>query len=409
MAAPTVLAGRVAALRRTPDAPAPERSTVPTRSRRRWLWLLTAPFLGFLVALVALIALLAGAETETACPPAGPAPEGPFTGPGSLGGVAGTGFTRRQITAVRSTSPYAGPRLSPGGYTATSYGPPWGGIQGAGVATSGGVALNGGAPRLYMVAVDPTQIAHGQLVHLWPNPFHWRGPFLAADTGGAIRGRRIDFYDWRGRITQLRWAHRTVQASPDPIVPGGPDVDSDLGATATSAAGCSGALPVSGELGERIGQIARSHLGKGNSIAGFQPPTFNDKWCAWFATNTWRKAGVPIPVSTWSGYPYTWAQARGQLFKAVGQSPKGATPPAGAALMYGTTPTVGGDSQHVNLVDRVLEDGSFMVTGGNQDGSRVTRYGPCRLQRTDPARLTGPGCDPRPIYGIATPTAAREA
>ena len=45
-----------------------------------------------------------------------------------------------------------------------------------------------------------------------------------------------------------------------------------------------------------------------------------------------------------------------------------------------------------------------MVTGGNQDGPRVTRYGPCRLQRTDPAHLTGPGCDTRPIYGIAMPT-----
>ena len=35
---------------------------------------------------------------------------------------------------------------------------------------------------------------------------------------------------------------------------------------------------------------------------------------------------------------------------------------------------------------------------------RVTRYGPCRLRRADPARLTGPGCDRRPIYGIAMPT-----
>jgi hypothetical protein len=71
--------------------------------------------------------------------------------------------------------------------------------------------------------------------------------------------------------------------------------------------------------------------------------------------------------------------------------------------MYGTSPTVGA-SEHINLVDRVLPDGSFMVTRGNQDGSRVTRYGSCRLQPADPAHLTGPGCDPRPIYGIATPT-----
>ena len=68
--------------------------------------------------------------------------------------------------------------------------------------------------------------------------------------------------------------------------------------------------------------------------------------------------------------------------------------------MYGTNSRASG---HINLVDRVLADGSFMVTGGNQDGHRVTRYGPCRLQRVDPARLAGPGCDRRPIYGIAMP------
>lgn len=56
-------------------------------------------------------------------------------------------------------------------------------------------------------------------------------------------------------------------------------------------------------------------------------------------------------------------------------------------------------------VDRVLPDGTFFVTGGNQDGSRVTRYGPCRLECADPAHLTGPGCDTRPIYGIAAPPA----
>jgi hypothetical protein len=118
----------------------------------------------------------------------------------------------------------------------------------------------------------------------------------------------------------------------------------------------------------------------------------------------WRQAGVPIPVNGWSGYPYEWARSKGRLFKAIGQPPKGATPPAGSALMYGTEARPGGDSRHVGLVGRVLPDGTFMVTGGNQDSSRVTRYGPCRLRRADPAGLVGPGCDPRPIYGIATPT-----
>jgi len=382
---------------------------------------LLAPAGGLGLLVVAIVVVLAAGAAREDCTPTGSAGlPGGFTGPGSLGGVAGTGFTPRQTQAVRSHSPYAGARLAPGGYSATAYGPPWGGIQGPGVATSGGVALAGGAPRRYMVAVDPLQIAHGQLVYLWPNPFGWKGPFLAADTGGAIKGRRIDFYDWRGRITQLRWAQRDVTASARPIRPGGPDITGaeDPGpasAPTASGGGCAGAgggggsVAVSGEVGERIGQIARTHLGSGPSIASFHPPSVSYAWCAWWLTNVWRRAGVPIPVNGWSGYPYTWAQARGQLFKSVGNPPRGTVPPAGAALMYGTTPRPGGDSRHVNLVDRVLPDGTFMVTGGNQDGGRVTRYGPCRLTRSDPARLTGPGCDSRPIYGIAAPTRLRGA
>ncbi len=163
-------------------------------------------------------------------------------------------------------------------------------------------------------------------------------------------------------------------------------------------------MPSTGPVGDRIGQLARAQLGSGPSIGGFRPPTVGYAWCAWFVTNVWRKAGVPIPISGWSGYPYVWAEARGQLFKAIGRPPTGRTPPVGSALMYGTSSAPPAGSDHINLVDRVLPDGTFMVTGGNQDSSRVTRYGPCRLTPTDPARLSGPGCDPRPIYGIAMPT-----
>jgi len=296
--------------------------------------------------------------------------------------------------------PYAGERVAAGRYESTAYGPPWGGINGPGEAMSGGIVLNGGAPRLYAIAVDPTAIGHGTLVYAWPNPFGWRGPFVSADTGGAILGRRVDFYDWRGRTTQLRWGHRSVEVSPEPIKPGGPDVN----ARTPLAAGC-GAAAVSGPLGRRIGTIARSHLGAGASIPGFEPPSVGYAWCAWFATNVWRKAGVPIPLSAASFWPYIWAEPRGLLFKRVGQPPQGGTPPAGAALMYGSGPASTATSEHLNLVDEVLPDGTFMVTGGNQDTSRVTRYGPCRLSRTDPAFLRGPGCDARPIYGIASPGA----
>lgn len=109
----------------------------------------------------------------------------------------------------------------PGRYTSTAYGPPWGGIQGAGISTSGGLPIAGGAPRWYMIAVSPRLIGHGTFVYVWPNPFGWKGPFFAADTGAAIVGNRIDFYDWRGRASQYRWGLRSVELSESPLAASG--------------------------------------------------------------------------------------------------------------------------------------------------------------------------------------------
>jgi 3D (Asp-Asp-Asp) domain-containing protein len=180
------------------------------------LLLLLVP-VGLALGVVLLVSMLGGAA-QKACSPAGGGPlPGDFTGPGSLGGVGGTGIRRPLVEKVRAGSPYAGPRMTPGSYVSTAYGPPWGGIQGAGIATSGGLPIAGGAPRWYMVAADPAYLQHGNFVHIWPNPFGWKGSFLVADTGGAILSRRVDFYDWRGRATQYRWGTRTVEVSARPI------------------------------------------------------------------------------------------------------------------------------------------------------------------------------------------------
>lgn len=100
-----------------------------------------------------------------------------------------------------------------GRFTATSYGPPWGGIQGSGV-TATGVNLHR-SPHVYGIAVDPSVIPLGTRVRVQPNPFGYGGTFRAFDTGGAIKGNRIDFYDWRGRAAQNRWGSRTVSVSTD--------------------------------------------------------------------------------------------------------------------------------------------------------------------------------------------------
>ena len=141
----------------------------------------------------------------------------------SLGGVAGSGVTRAELETVRS-SRLAGSALTTGAFRSTAYGPPWGGLQGLGVATAGGILIAGGAPKRYIIATDPSVIALGQWVYVWPNPFGWRGPFLAADTGGRIRGRVIDFYDWRGRAYQNRWNQQT-KVSDQPLAPDAPLTD----------------------------------------------------------------------------------------------------------------------------------------------------------------------------------------
>ena len=595
---------------------------------------------GAVLALAVVVAIFApGATPGCEAMDASGEPVGPAVD--SLGGVAGSGVTRAELETVRS-SPLAGSTLTTGVFHSTAYGPPWGGLQGLGMATAGGLPIAGGAPKRYVIATDPRVISLGQWVYAWPNPFGWHGPFLAADTGGRIKGRAIDFYDWRGRAYQKRW-NRPTEVSEGPVAAAAPLTDggipgsarpvsvdaaaaqdaarqmtgqpvgfalvddagrvlgsispndtnrsasitkamvlialtqdaqgraltaserqlaaamirrSDnraanalfarLGAAsvnavarragmtsftlverkqttdgyvlgyslvsavdqarlfarieelaaprhrafalaqlesiegagrfgildaginavirskggwrpeddggwtvnqaaqvtiggqtygfavvlgkqptfeagavriesvaraAFTAAGADGAgacdsvaPPLSGDTGERIGEIARSYLGKDarrQMFAGFQPPSTQLAWCAWFSTNVWRLAGVPIHVSHFSGYHYIWAERNKTLFKGLGSRPRGPTPPVGSALMYGRGPSDTTASQHVNLVDRVNPDGTFMITGGNQDSSRVTRQGPCRLVADDPARLRGPGCDPRPIYAIA--------
>lgn len=597
---------------------------------------------GVVIALAVVLAVVApGGDDGCEALDDGGEPRAPTVG--SLGGVGGSGITRAELRTVRASG-QSGSTLSTGDFRSTAYGPPWGGIQGPGVATAGGIRVDGGAPRKYMIATDPRVIALGQWVYAWPNPFGWRGAFLAADTGARIKGRVIDFYDWRGRAFQNRWNQQTI-VSERPARPQDAELDGGIAvagadrgvdgaaaqrlarqltgqpvgfalvddrgrvlgasspnatnrsasiakamilialtdrareraltarerelaaamirrsddaaanalfarvgaravtavarraamtrfvlvrgaraeggfvlgssrvsavdqarlfaridrlaaarhrafamrelenvegagrfgvlaaglsaqlrskggwrpeqdggwtvnqaaqvtigertygfavvlgaqptfergaaqiaavakaafssADATLPGDCAGALALSGDTGERIGQIARRQLGKNarrQPFAAFTPQTTQLAWCAWFSTNVWRMAGVPIGVDWFSGHHYAWAEENQTLFKGLGAPPRGATPPLGSALMYGSGPRDAGSSQHVNLVDTVNPDGTFMITGGNQDTSRVTRQGPCRMTRSDPARLRGAGCDPRPIYAIAAPT-----
>src|SRR5271166_1998911 len=103
---------------------------------------------------------------------------------------------------------------SSGSWIATAYGPPWGGIQGDGI-TATGLNLTAGQPALE-VAVDPSVIPLRSYVHVEPNPYGTSGAFYAGDTGGAIVGKHVDIYDWRGRVDQNAWGERAVSVMPAP-------------------------------------------------------------------------------------------------------------------------------------------------------------------------------------------------
>src|SRR5688500_4508043 len=97
-----------------PPKPAPGRS----RARRAFIAAALAPA-GLLLLAVLLVVVLVGGVTQqrAQCGTGSPVLPGTFVGPGSLGGVAGTGLTPAQVETVRS-SPYAGARVTAGQYVA---------------------------------------------------------------------------------------------------------------------------------------------------------------------------------------------------------------------------------------------------------------------------------------------------
>jgi 3D (Asp-Asp-Asp) domain-containing protein len=171
--------------------------------------------------------------------------------------------------APGGTAPASPP--PPGSWIATAYGPPWGGIQGNGV-TATGLNLTAGQPALE-VAVDPSVIALRSYVHVQPNPFGTSAAFYAGDTGGAIIGKHVDIYDWRGRSSQNTWGQRTVAVTPAPnpgagnllggVAPAPPSASE--GPTCQPAAG-------NGAIGLTPGQTARI-LADGGATAPQEAPT----------------------------------------------------------------------------------------------------------------------------------------
>lgn len=214
----------------------------------------------------------------------------------------------QQACQQGTVGPDGTPRFPAGSgeWLSTAYGPPWNSLQGYGV-TATGIDLRPARPA-YIVAVDPSVIPLGSMLHIRPNPFG--DPdivFAAEDIGGAIRGRRIDFYDWRGRRFQYGWGRRPVEVeyarpggtggvleqTPAPVA--APPV-SDL------AAECAGLVDDGGPLQLTPGQRAKV-LPDGTAAAPADAPPEIKKYIA---------AGNAIHTK-----PYVYGGAHGQSLHTV--------------------------------------------------------------------------------------------
>jgi len=186
--------------------------------------------------------LFGGAQQNTACADDSALP-GSWTGPGSLGGVAGTGVSTAELAAARRIPRLGGTRLAAGTYSPTAYFPhpnaPPTNCAATCISTASGIRVNNATRRAYLIASNPRLNQYGALAYIWPNPYGWTGPFVVADTGGDFNGPgRLDFYvfmgegeSWKsalGRAYQWGPANQ-VTLSAAPIRAGGPTISGPLG------------------------------------------------------------------------------------------------------------------------------------------------------------------------------------
>ena len=151
--------------------------------------------------------LFGGAQQNTACA-ADSALPGSVDGPGSLGGVAGTGVSTAELAAARRIRGVGGTRLTPGVYSPTAYFPhpnaPSTNCAATCISTASGIRVNNATRRAYLIASNPRLNQYGALAYIWPNPYGWTGPFVVADTGSDFNGAgRLDFYIFMARGREL--------------------------------------------------------------------------------------------------------------------------------------------------------------------------------------------------------------
>ena len=268
-------------LLREPPATRTPPSVLPPQRRRatRWpVWTLGLE-VGVLVLTAALITVILGGGLEQPC--SAPSLPGSYTGPGSLGGVAGTGVSATELAAARAIPGLGGTRITPGVYSPTAYFPnpnaPATNCSASGscLSTASGIRVNNATRRAYLIASNPQLNQYGALAYIWPNPYGWNGPFVVADTGGAFSGAgRLDFYIFID--TGQTWQQALAKA-----YEWGPAQQVRVSNTADRARRAQHrrggrrlrrARPAD-RWAAKVAQVAQRYLGDGPDIPAFIPPS----------------------------------------------------------------------------------------------------------------------------------------
>ena len=241
------------------------------------------------------------ARSPPACQ-AGAAIPGSWSGPGSLGGVAGTGVSAAELAAARRIPGVGGTRLTPGVYSPDRVPAE---PKRAGYELLVDVHRHGERnPRQQRHATrlpDREQPAGSTSTARSPTsgPTPTAGPARSSSPTPAARSTApaastSTSSSTPARRGSRRWRRPTSGGpptrSPSPprrSTPGGPAITAPIGPlspatqtgpppasvpAAAAAAGCAAAAPLDPQLSGRVAQIAARYVGDGPSIPGFQPP-----------------------------------------------------------------------------------------------------------------------------------------
>jgi peptidoglycan DL-endopeptidase CwlO len=104
------------------------------------------------------------------------------------------------------------------------------------------------------------------------------------------------------------------------------------------------------------------HEGPGNSNK-YGPAA---AWCSSFASWVWRKSGVDIPITPFTGDMYHWGQQHGTAYDS--HHLQQAKP--GDVLLFGTGPQSPSTSTHIGIVESVHGNTVTLIEGNSSDSVR---------------------------------------